>query len=124
MAEQLQDRYSVLKKKIHDMGITKLSLYSDGFDQRPGTSLVQILGETKEINKALKIEVEDLREKLRDAHGDIKALRSRFTQQRSNSIADDNQPFPTHQREELVHQLESLHLKVSNRKPTYLNVGY
>jgi hypothetical protein len=34
--------------------------------------LAQILGETTEQNKALKIEVEDLWQKLRDAHGDIK----------------------------------------------------
>ncbi|KDR08927.1 hypothetical protein L798_00581, partial [Zootermopsis nevadensis] len=63
MAEQLQDRYSMLKKKSHDM-----------VNRRCGKSLAQVLGESTEQNKALRIELEDLRQKLRDAHGDIKIL--------------------------------------------------
>jgi regulator of replication initiation timing len=48
-------------------------LHPDGMDfNRRDNTLAQILGETTEQNKALKIEVEDLRQKLRDALGDIK----------------------------------------------------
>ena len=50
-----------------------MMLYSDGYDSnRPGTSLAQLMNETKEKNKALRIEVEDLRQKLQDAQGDNK----------------------------------------------------
>lgn len=47
-------------------------LHPDGIDSKRRNTLAQILGETTEQNKALRIEVEDLRQKLRDAHGDIK----------------------------------------------------
>lgn len=120
MAEQLQDRYSMLKKTTHDMGFTKHSIFSDSLDHRPGTSLAQVLCETKELNKALKIEVEDLREKLRDAQGDIKALRARFSHHHIVTAMPENQPFPTHQREELVQQLETLNVKVgANSHPKF-----
>jgi hypothetical protein len=60
-------------------GISRLMFYPDGIDSnRCGTTLAQVLGETKEQNKALKIEVEDLRQKLRDAHGDIKVIYARY----------------------------------------------
>lgn len=50
-----------------------MMFYPDSVDSnRCGRSLAQVLGETTEQNKALRIEVEDLRQKLRDAHGDIK----------------------------------------------------
>ncbi|XP_033611241.1 coiled-coil domain-containing protein 149 [Cryptotermes secundus] len=112
MAEQLQDRYSMLKKKSHDLGFSRLTLHPDGIDsKRRGNTLAQILGETTEQNKALKIEVEDLRQKLRDAHGDIKALRISLGQQRSGTNVGDSQAFPSHQREQLVQQLETLSLK-------------
>jgi regulator of replication initiation timing len=52
-----------------------MMFYPDGVDlNRCGNSLAQVLGETTEQNKALRIEVEDLRQKLRDAHGDIKVI--------------------------------------------------
>lgn len=112
MAEQLQDRYSILKKKSHDMGFSRLMFYPDGIDSnRRGNTLAQILGETTEQNKALKIEVQDLRQKLRDAHGDIKALRISLGQQRSGTNVGESQAFPSHQREQLVQQLETLSLK-------------
>lgn len=50
-----------------------MMFYPDGVDSsRCGKSLAQVLGESTEQNKALRIELEDLRQKLRDAHGDIK----------------------------------------------------
>jgi len=54
--------------------------YPDGVNSnRYGNSLAQVLTETTEQNKALRIEVEDLRQKLRDAHGDIKVNVFRFS---------------------------------------------
>jgi regulator of replication initiation timing len=54
--------------------------YPDGMNSnRCGNSLAQVLTETTEQNKALRIEVEDLRQKLRDAHGDIKVDLFRFS---------------------------------------------
>lgn len=112
MAEQLQDRYSILKKKSHDMGLSRMMLYSDGFDSsRSGSSLAQLMSETKEHNKALKIEVEDLRQKLRDCQGDNKVLRLSLSQLRAGVNVGENHTFPSHQREELVQQLETLNVK-------------
>jgi regulator of replication initiation timing len=57
-----------------------MMFYADGIDSsRCGKSLAQVLGETTEQNKALRIEVEDLRQKLRDAHGDIKVNQLRLS---------------------------------------------
>ena len=54
--------------------------YPDGMNSnRHGSSLAQVLTETTEQNKALRIEVEDLRQKLRDAHGDIKVNVFKFS---------------------------------------------
>ncbi|XP_021938781.1 coiled-coil domain-containing protein 149 [Zootermopsis nevadensis] len=101
MAEQLQDRYSMLKKKSHDMGFNYMMFYPDGVDSsRCGKSLAQVLGESTEQNKALRIELEDLRQKLRDAHGDIKVLRLSLGQQRPGTNVGENQAFPAHQRED------------------------
>ncbi|KAJ9584550.1 hypothetical protein L9F63_021108 [Diploptera punctata] len=112
MAEQLQDRYSMLKKKSHDMGLSRMMLYSDGFESnRSGHSVAQLMSETKEQNKALRIEVEDLRQKLRDAQGDNKVLRVRLTQVRAGGNVGESQQFPSHQREQLVQQLETLNVK-------------
>ncbi|XP_066991607.1 coiled-coil domain-containing protein 149 [Anabrus simplex] len=112
MAEQLQDRYSTLKKKSFDLGLSRAYLYSDGLDSySSGSSILQVLEESKEKNKALRIEVEDLRQRLRDAQGDIKVLRVRLNQQRTNAASGENQTFPSHQREELVQQLETLNQK-------------
>ncbi|GLH03201.1 Uncharacterized protein GBIM_09100 [Gryllus bimaculatus] len=112
MAEQLQDRYTSLKKKSFDLGLSRSYLYSSGTDcYDTGSTIMEILNETKEKNKAMKIEIEDLRQKLRDAQGDVKVLRLRVSQQKNCGMSGENQNFPSHQKEELVQQLEIMNVK-------------
>ncbi|XP_071448186.1 coiled-coil domain-containing protein 149 [Hetaerina americana] len=113
MAEQLQDRCSTLKKRFHNKSSSSLALYSGGVEsEHSGYSVAQILGETTEKNKALRIELEDVRQRLRDAQGDVKVLRMQLAHQRSTAVVESD-PFPPHQREELVKQLETLNSKYS-----------
>jgi hypothetical protein len=59
-------------------GFSRLMFYPDGIDSdRCGNTLAEILGETTKQNKALKIEVEGLRQKLHDAQGDIKVKQAK-----------------------------------------------
>nr|CAD7452187.1 unnamed protein product [Timema tahoe] len=112
MAEQLQDRYTALKKIYHNMGHGHSSIFhGDGLvTEKFGRSLNQLLDESRERNKDLCIHLEDLRQKLADAQGDLKVLRSQ--QQKSRPISGENTLFPSHQREELVQQLETTNLKL------------
>ncbi|XP_063221313.1 coiled-coil domain-containing protein 149 [Bacillus rossius redtenbacheri] len=110
MAEQLQDRCAALKRISQDMGADTRVWPAEGCQ---GRNLAQVLGETKELNKALRMEVEDLRQKLRDAQGDMKVLRLRGSHGRSACGPGDDHSFPAHQREELVQQLETINLKCS-----------
>ncbi|CAG2054321.1 unnamed protein product [Timema podura] len=111
MAEQLQDRYTALKKISHNLGHGHSSIFhGDGLvTEKFGRSLNQLLDESRERNKDLCIHLEDLRQKLADAQGDLKVLRSQ--QQKSRPISGENTLFPSHQREELVQQLETTNLK-------------
>ncbi|XP_075227449.1 coiled-coil domain-containing protein 149 isoform X4 [Lycorma delicatula] len=70
-----------------------------------GRTVSQVFEELKEKNKVLQLEVEDLKQKLRDALGDMKVLRAGMSQQRGGG---DNGTIPSHQREELVQQLEAM----------------
>ncbi|XP_075227450.1 coiled-coil domain-containing protein 149 isoform X5 [Lycorma delicatula] len=103
MAEQVQDRYMKLKKMSPDIlsfdggNTSRLSL--------SGRTVSQVFEELKEKNKVLQLEVEDLKQKLRDALGDMKVLRAGMSQQRGGG---DNGTIPSHQREELVQQLEAM----------------
>lgn len=57
----------------YSQGFYKTNVYSDGLNEDTfGSTLISQLNETKEKNKALRIEVEDLKQKLIDAQGDIK----------------------------------------------------
>nr|CAD7404236.1 unnamed protein product [Timema poppensis] len=113
MAEQLQDRYTALKKISHNMGQGRSSIFhEDGLvTEKFGRSLSQLLDESRERNKDLCIHLEDLRQKLADAQGDLKVLRSQ--QHKSRPSSGENTLFPSHQREELVQQLETTNLKCS-----------
>nr|CAD7572878.1 unnamed protein product [Timema californicum] len=112
MAEQLQDRYTALKKISHNMGQGRSSIFhEDGLvTEKFGRSLSQLLDESRERNKDLCIHLEDLRQKLADAQGDLKVLRSQKHKSRPSS--GENTLFPSHQREELVQQLETTNLKL------------
>lgn len=112
MAEQLQERYTLLKKKSYN----GVNYYDERIDytQLPGHNVAQLLGDTREMNKALLLEVESLRQKLSESEGDIKVLRKQSNHLRfNNHVYSDAQIFPVHQREELVEQLEKSNLKVT-----------
>lgn len=72
---------------------------------------LDLLMETREQNKCLRLQVDTLRQKLEDAEGDIKVLRMN-----SNRIPVKQQDTllapAIHQREEMIEQLEKLNLKV------------
>ncbi|CAG5133973.1 unnamed protein product, partial [Candidula unifasciata] len=71
-------------------------------------SLARLLFDTKEANKSLKFEVDDLKQKLHDAGGDIKLLREQIVRSRVGTTDEgmNTRHFPAHEREHLVKQLE------------------
>lgn len=73
---------------------------------------MDLLTEAREQNKCLRLQVETLRQKLADAEGDIKALRTNSN--RTSVQQQEAQLAPAmHQREEMIEQLEKLNLKVN-----------
>jgi len=73
---------------------------------------LDLLTEAREQNKCLRLQVETLRQKLADAEGDIKALRTNSN--RTSVQQQEAQLAPAmHQREEMIEQLEKLNLKVN-----------
>lgn len=69
--------------------------------------------ETREQNKCLKLQVDTLKQKLKDAEGDIKVLRASSLQKKSHKPPAEVALAPTlHQREEMIEQLEKLNIKV------------
>ncbi|XP_023242902.1 coiled-coil domain-containing protein 149-like [Centruroides sculpturatus] len=114
MASQLRERYNALKKRIEGWGPSLLGVYDiRGFKGDREQSLAQLLCELKEQNKSLMFEVNDLKQKLSDAQGDIKLLREQIARQRLGS-ADEGvviRHFPAYEREDLVKQLEAVRQK-------------
>lgn len=83
---------------------------------------MDLLTEAREQNKCLRLQVETLRQKLADAEGDIKALRTNSN--RTPVEQQEAQFAPAmHQREEMIEQLEKLNLKVSitHKKASIIN---
>lgn len=120
MAEQLQERCTQLKKKSYN----SLDYNEERIDylQTPGANVAKLLGDTREMNKALTLQIETLRQKLGEAEGDIRVLRKQSSIIRGNSnIYGESQMFPVHQREELVLQLEKSNLKVIRHSEKYLS---
>ncbi|XP_064600204.1 coiled-coil domain-containing protein 149-like isoform X2 [Liolophura sinensis] len=111
MAEQLRARYQDIKRQIN--GLHPISsansldprFYSDMQSQ----SLAKLLCETKEQSKSLQFEVDDLKQKLQDAQGDIKLLREQIARQRVGTTDEgmNTRHFPAYEREDLVRQLEA-----------------
>ncbi|XP_060558667.1 coiled-coil domain-containing protein 149-B-like [Ruditapes philippinarum] len=111
MAEQLRERCQTLKTSLSgkpkqstsDTGIYKN--YTDTQSQ----NLARLLYESKEYSKSLQFEVDDLKQKLHDANGDIKLLREQIARSRVGTTDEglSTRHFPAHEREELVQKLES-----------------
>ncbi|CAC5376964.1 Coiled-coil domain-containing protein 149,Coiled-coil domain-containing protein 149-B,Coiled-coil domain-containing protein 149-A [Mytilus coruscus] len=72
-------------------------------------NLGSLLFTCKERNKSLEFEVEDFKQKLHDANGDIKLLREQIARQRVGTSDEgiNIRHFPAHEREDLVKQLEA-----------------
>lgn len=114
MAEQLQedlDRRKELESSNGSRSPSNLSIPRTD-TLKEDTKLMDLLIEAKEKNKCLQLQVDTLRQKLREAQDDIKALRSR---KNHVEVVDDITP-EIHQREELVEQLEQLHVKCKQLK--------
>ncbi|XP_067656739.1 coiled-coil domain-containing protein 149-B-like isoform X2 [Haliotis asinina] len=112
MAEQLRERYQAFKKQL--VGSSPAGLANNHHDagyymDMQNQSLVKLLCETKENNKSLQFEVDDLRQKLADAQGDIKLLREQIARQRVGTTDEgiSTRHFPAYEREDLVAQLEA-----------------
>lgn len=72
---------------------------------------LDLLAESREQNKCLRLQVEMLRQKLGDVQGDIKILRT--NNNRSNKEQQETQyTSAIHQKEEMIEQLEKLNIKV------------
>ncbi|CAL1530228.1 unnamed protein product, partial [Lymnaea stagnalis] len=111
MAEQLRDRYQMVKRQL--TGDTPMSANIEvdpkTYSNIQTQSLARLLFDTKENNKSLKFEVDDLKQKLLDAEGDIKLLREQIARSRVGTTDEglNTRHFPAHEREDLVRQLEA-----------------
>ncbi|XP_015589543.1 coiled-coil domain-containing protein 149 isoform X2 [Cephus cinctus] len=104
MAEQIQERFLHLRQQTSEARELN-GLYN--LDENFRTQ--DLLIETREQNKCLRLQVETLRQKLGDAQGDIKVLR---TSNRTSGDQQEVQNVPAaHQREEMIEQLEKLNIK-------------
>nr|KAG5698069.1 hypothetical protein BaRGS_016717 [Batillaria attramentaria] len=115
MAEQLRERYQVLKRQLaghrpmspsHD---SSSSVDLKQYASTQGQGLAQVLMEYREQNKSLQFEVDDLKQKLQDAQGDIKLLREQIVRSRVGTTDEgmNTRHFPAYEREDLVKQLEA-----------------
>ncbi|KAK7110983.1 hypothetical protein V1264_014772 [Littorina saxatilis] len=116
MAEQLRERYQVLKRQLaghrpmspsNDESSSSVDLKE--YASAQGQGLAAVLMEYREQNKSLQFEVDDLKQKLHDAQGDIKLLREQIVRSRVGT-ADEGMTtryFPAYEREDLVKQLEA-----------------
>ncbi|GFR90471.1 coiled-coil domain-containing protein 149-like [Elysia marginata] len=121
MAEQLRDRYQMVKRQL--TGDTPV--YPSHMEIDPKTytdihsqSIARILFDTKESNKALKFQVDDLKQKLHDAEGDIKLLREQIARSRVGTTDEglNTRHFPAHEREALVKELEASREEIVQRQ--------
>lgn len=117
MAEQLRERYQVLKRQIaghrpmspsHDSSSSS-SVDLKQYASSQGQGLAKVLMEYREQNKSLQFEVDDLKQKLHDAQGDIKLLREQIVRSRVGTTDEGmtTRHFPAYEREDLVKQLEA-----------------
>lgn len=110
MAEQLQERYQTLKRQLagKDLGG---SFGSGGghHEEGHGQNIRKLLCDSRDQSKSLQFEVEDMKQKLADAQGDIKLLREQIARQRVGTTDEgiNTRHFPAYEREDLVQQLEA-----------------
>lgn len=125
MAEQLQEDLDRRKQTDNKKAINGFKSTLDFAVQRQGqsitnlnnleedTKIMDLLIESREQNKCLRLQVDTLRHKLKEAEEDIRALRSKKAESPQTMVKD----FPElHQREELIEQLEKLNVKCMQLK--------
>ncbi|GAB1610228.1 coiled-coil domain-containing protein 149-like isoform X1 [Argonauta hians] len=111
MAEQLQERYQTLKRKMAGKGVGGMPFYGG---EKPnskteGQNIHKLLCDSRDHSKSLQFEVDDMKQKLFDAQGDIKLLREQIARQRVGTTDEgiNTRHFPAYEREDLVRQLET-----------------
>jgi predicted nucleic acid-binding Zn-ribbon protein len=115
MAEQLRERYQVLKRQLAgDRPMSPTHEDSSSVDLKEyataqGQGLAKVLMEYREQNKSLQFTVDDLKQKLQDAQGDIKLLREQIVRSRVGTTDEGmtTRHFPAYEREELITKLEA-----------------
>ncbi|XP_052003801.1 coiled-coil domain-containing protein 149-A [Xyrauchen texanus] len=108
MANQLQERHQGLKKKYRELIDGEPSLPPE---KRYQVNLAQLLMNSRERNKQLSEEVNELTQRLSEIQGDNKLLRMTITKQRLGDDEVGFRHFPAHEREDLVRQLEKAALQ-------------
>lgn len=113
MAEQLRERYQGLKKQLHGQIPKNFDDSKGGLHRLGEVPLQALLVESREQTKCLQFEVDDLKQKLQDAWGDIKLLREQIARQRVGTTDEgiNTRHFPAHERESLVKQLEDFRVQ-------------
>lgn len=111
MAEQLRERYQSLKKQL-SVPVGLSSTDKQTFKLGSGIqaeNVGKLLYESREVVKSQQFEIDDLKQKLSDAQGDIKLLREQIARQRVGTTDEgmNTRHFPAHEREDLVRQLET-----------------
>ncbi|KAG8036390.1 hypothetical protein G9C98_003712 [Cotesia typhae] len=115
MAEQIQERFWNFKKQTDTTRDLKK------YDMDEDFRTMDLLAEIREQNKCLRLQVETLRQKLRDAQGDIKVLRT--SSNHSNLEPSNSQLAPAiHEKEEMIEQLEKLNVKCTQLKNDLKNL--
>ncbi|KAJ8669044.1 hypothetical protein QAD02_000303 [Eretmocerus hayati] len=119
LAEQLQqdlDRQKEHDSKKVSNGLKRTGNMSDVNKMstlEEDARMMDLLIEAREKNKCLRLQVDTLRLKLKESQEDIKALRS----SRTTTPSPINLVTPAlHQREELIEELEKLHVKCKQLK--------
>lgn len=116
LSEELQRGLSDLKKSVHNKGLYRTSLYTEDEEDtfRPGVTVAERLRDAQKRNKALRMEMEELKQRLCEAYEDMEALRSNYARHRcGNACRWEGQIFPNHPKEELIQQLETMDTKCS-----------
>ncbi|ESN91162.1 hypothetical protein HELRODRAFT_194509 [Helobdella robusta] len=108
MADQLQNRYQMIRRQLAGAKFSSSQFLEDHSDIKQH-NVVELLGEVKDENKCLKLQLEELRQKLDDANGDIKLLREQIARHRlgcENEGMMESRFISCDEREQLISRME------------------
>ncbi|XP_001606032.1 coiled-coil domain-containing protein 149 [Nasonia vitripennis] len=117
MAEEMQEDLS-RRKQVADQKTVNgyrnlVELPSKANTLEEDTKIMDLLIEAREQNKCLRLQVDTLRQKYKEAQEDIKALRSRRMEE-PKPLSEITPAL--HQREEMIEQLEKMNVKCRQLK--------